>query len=192
MKRLILFSGGVESTALVTIKQDTDVVITIEDTSTGERPSFHRPAILNIAEQLHFSVQFCSFTLPCVRNRMHFAYQLWSFACVAALWLTKDPAITEVWYGLNKSSIPEHDIHHPRKRFAQLEAGWNAWHPTIPLQFPLKDYTKIEQWKMIPDHIKPLVRTCVHNIYPERDVNCGHCHKCEELRLLKGSCLNPF
>lgn len=191
MKRLILFSGGVESTALLTIKQETDVVITIEDTSPGETPTFNRQAVLNIAHAFNTEVQFCTIFTPYERPKTmdtkYWVYQLWPFLAVASAWCAKDPSITELWYGGEYGGVDL--LYDPWKKYVQLHDGWNIMHPTVPIVFPLEAYTKEQHWELIPDHVKPLVRTCILNVHPEKDENCGKCRKCLELKMLRGSCL---
>jgi len=198
MKRLILFSGGVESTALLTIKSTEDVVITIEDTSPGETATFNKQAVLNIAAAMQCDVKFCTVFTPYERPRTndqtHWVYQLWPFLAVASAWCAKDPSISTIWYGY---SLPQDEsdgtdsLYAPWKKYAQLYDGWNIMHPTVSIVFPTKEYTKLQHWEMIPDHVKPLVRTCLKNVHPDKDENCGTCRKCLELKSFPGSCFNP-
>lgn len=193
MKRLILFSGGVESTALLTIKSTEDVVITIEDTSPGETATFNKQAVLNIAAAMQCDVKFCTVFTPYERPRTndqtHWVYQLWPFLAVASTWCAKDPSITALWYGGEYGGVDL--LYDPWKKYVQLRDGWNLMHPNVPIVFPLEAYTKVEHWDMIPDHVKPLVRTCLLNVHPDKDENCGTCRKCLELKSLAGSCFNP-
>lgn len=189
MPRLILFSGGVESTAMLMHRAPDDVIVTIEDTSPGETATFNRQAVLQIATVLNIDVQFCTAYVPVARPAGVWAYQLWYFLPILALWLVKDPKITELWYGANKVEL--HTIHQSIKKFAQLKSAWLTMFPGVDIVYPLKSYTKEEQWDMIPAAVKPLVRTCTTNVLPTEDVNCGKCRKCLELAQLPGSCLHP-
>jgi len=198
MRRLILFSGGVESTALLTLKSPEDVVITIQDTSPSGVMSFNKQAVLNIAAAMQCEVKFCTIHTPygdpLVGEKVQPVYQLWPFLAVASAWCAKDPSISTIWYGY---SLPQDEfdgtdsLYAPWKKYAQLYDGWNIMHPTVSIVFPTKKYTKLQHWEMIPDHVKPLVRTCLKNVHPDKDENCGTCRKCLELKSLAGSCFNP-
>lgn len=195
MSRLLLFSGGVESTAMMTIKNPEDPVITIQDISPGEEATFNRLAVQNIAAAMNFDVEFCTFHIPFQRPKRSWNYQMWYFLPIAGLRIIKDRRITELWYGGEKAgSEPPFtegvtSLDEPNKKYKRLKAAWDTMFPHVPLVFPLEQYTKQEQWAFIPDHVKPLVRTCVTNIHPTEDKNCGICRKCQELKLLPGSCL---
>lgn len=195
MSRLLLFSGGVESTAMMTVKNPDDVVITVEDTSPGEKPTFHRLAVQNIAASMKFDVEFCTVHFPFQRPKQYWNYQMWYLLPIAGLRIIRDHRITELWYGGEKAGNEPPftegtiSLNDPQKKYKQLKAAWDTMFPQVSLVFPLEQYTKQEQWEFIPDHVKPLVRTCLNNTNPNEDFNCGTCRKCQELKLLPGSCL---
>jgi hypothetical protein len=179
------------------MKNPDDTIITIEDTSPGEKPSFNRMAVQNIAAVMNFDVHFCTVNLPFKRPDRCWNYQLWYFLPIASLWVVKDRHITELWYGIEKvdpmigDRVNPSSLEEPNKKYKSLKAAWDTMFPHVPIVFPLEQYTKPEQWAFIPDHVKPLVRTCLSNTNPNEDSNCGTCRKCQELKLLPGSCLYP-
>lgn len=189
VKRLILFSGGVESTGLLGYKNPEDVVFTVEDLSPGADITFNYDAVTRITAALQIELKLCQLTVPC-DNPQRGYYQLWSILPMASIYITKNPGIgiTEVWYGLNLGLGDEITL--PSKKFAQLEAGWKLQHPNIPITFPLVHMTKREIWNTIPNHIRPLVRNCTTNVGRGKDINCGVCAKCCELKILPGSCFD--
>ena len=187
MKRLILFSGGVESTALLLRRNDDDIVVTVEDTSPRADMSFHPGAVKNIAAALNVDVRMCQIFTPIPRPKKIWHYQLWMILPVVSLCVTKDPSICEVWYGVNASEYS--GMYTADKKYTQLETAWNILHPGVPIVFAMVEMTKAEIWNTIPNHIRPLVRTCIKNTHPDKDINCGTCRKCLELKMLPGSCL---
>lgn len=189
MRRLILFSGGVESTAMLFVRHPDDLLVTIEDTSPQERPTYNKLAVLNIAKSINATVQFCTVQVPIAKNN-NWVYQFRTFFPVAMVWAAKDPSLSEMWIGGHCNEMDSLD--NPQKKYAELVAAWNILFPQIKIVYPLKAYTKIQQWNLIPDAVKPLVRTCLNNVTHHTDANCGTCRKCQELKTLKGSCLNPF
>ena len=177
MKRLILFSGGIESTAMMVIKDEADVVITIEDESPNEMPTFKRYAVDSISKVMNFDVNYCKIQIPSERPTEHFVYQLWTFVSIASLWVNRDTSIKEVWYGLNSNEPYQPCM----EQFERIVKGWEAMHPNVKLVFPLRAMTREQQWRIIPDNIKLLVRNCMFN------KNCRQCRKCVELMTFKGS-----
>lgn len=180
---------------MMTLRRSDDIVVTIEDISPGEVPTYNKIAVERIAATMGFAVDFCTINIPFRRPREHFVYQMWPFFLVSGLLIEKNTAITEVWYGGEKAGAEppftegaDTTLLDPRKKYTQLMAGWNLLFPHAPLVFPLESLTKQEQWALIPAHVKPLVRTCLQNVTHGRDINCGICRKCAELKLLPGSC----
>jgi 7-cyano-7-deazaguanine synthase in queuosine biosynthesis len=189
MKRLILFSGGVESTALLALKSPEDIALTIEDISpNNQSQTFNGDAVHKISKAMNVRLDICKYSIP-YRDQYipHYVddnwyHQLWTFLPIVSIYLTKDYSVSEIWIGtgLNDDMAKERE----KKRYSQLLTGWNALHPTIPIVLPLSNLTEKQIWNIIPDYVKPLVRNCFHNN------NCGQCPKCIKLKNLTGSCLN--
>ena len=174
MSRLIFFSGGVESTALLN-KADPmeDVLVTVLPTFPRDIVTSKMQSAQAIAERFGFTVNYAQIQLPIEPEPYNFVHQLASFVAVAHLWAVKDLSITEIWAGRNRSEVPVvRDVNDFK---TQQLMFWHALHPNIPFVHPLEHMTKLEQWQRIPDELKPLVNSCVtYN-------SCGHCYKCKEI-----------
>ena len=171
-KTLILFSGGVESTALLTTAGPDDILVTIKPVFRDYLPSFNTNNIETIAKFYNKNVNYSSVIIPSTGDK--FVHQIWYFVAVAGLWVAKDPSITRVVSGRHaKEPTPEN-----KPAFDILLSAWDIMHPTVPFLFPNGHLTKLEQWNMIPDNIKPLVSSCLFT------PACGVCHKCEESKNL--------
>jgi 7-cyano-7-deazaguanine synthase in queuosine biosynthesis len=177
MSKLIFFSGGIESTALL---NNADPV---EDVLVTVLPTFPRGIVTSklqsaqaIAERFGFTVNYAQIQLPVEPEPYNFVHQLASFVAVAHLWVVKDSSITEIWAGRNSAEVPI--VHDPLNFKTQQLAAWNFMHPTIPFIHPLQHLTKIQHWRSIPLDVQPLVNSCIfYN-------NCGKCYKCQEVQEL--------
>lgn len=194
MNRLILFSGGVESTALLALKSPEDIVITIEDISPNNKTqTFNRTAIYEISRAMNVPVQFCQYSIPYAHQHIpHYGdpnwhHQLWTFLPLVSVYLTKNSLINEIWIGTSLDD--ETAEFRYRKKYPQLIAGWNILYPHVSITLPLSNLTTEQIWYIIPNTIKPLIRNCFNNTTNEIDKNCGICPKCIKLKKLPGSCL---
>jgi 7-cyano-7-deazaguanine synthase in queuosine biosynthesis len=174
LSRLILFSGGVESTALLTKASKDDIVMTIRDTSPDDYYTYHPNRIEEVARAMKVQIQYTDLKIPI--HKKQFVYQLWTFIPVAIMWVSRFPEINEIWYGLNnmEPSVSAKDD------FEKCIKIWKIAFPQINLRFPLRRFSKEQQWSMIPKHIRPLITTCLNNNF------CGTCRKCIELKKLRG------
>jgi len=175
MSRLILFSGGVESTAMLTKANRDDIIMTIRDTSPDDHYTYHPNRIEEIARAMNVKIQYTDLKIPTMKEQ--FVYQLWTFVPVCMMWTSRFPSIKEVWYGLNNkepSSIPV-----VQDSFDRCIKMWKVAFPEIPLKFPLRHLSKEQQWKMIPKHVQPILTNCLYNNF------CGTCRKCLELKSLR-------
>ena len=171
-RTLILFSGGVESTALLATAGSNDILVTIKPVFTDHLPTFNVSNVEAIARIYNKTVNYSSITIP-VTNRT-FVHQIWYFVAVAGLWVARDTSITRVVSGRHA----EEPTLANKPTFDVLLSAWNVMHPTVPFEFPNGHLTKLEQWNMIPDNVKPLVSSCLTT------PACGYCHKCKEVKRL--------
>lgn len=177
MSRLILFSGGVESTALLSRSLPGDVPLTILPTYPNDLATFRKKSAEEIAKHHGLEVRYARIEMPLEPLPYNFVHQMRSFVSVANLWVAKDRSITEVWCGRNAKE--------PGPTLApfieQMMSAWALLHPTVPFLHPLDHMGKRSQWELIPETIRPLVSSCVlHRM-------CGMCDKCLELTCLSES-----
>ena len=175
MSKLIFFSGGVESTALL---NDADPM---EDVLVTVLPTFPRDIVTSklqsaqaIAQRFGFTVNYAQIQMPVEPEPYNFVHQMRTFVSVANLWVAKDTAITEVWCGKNAAE-PESAL---RPFIEQMMAAWAILQPTVPFRYPLDHLSKRDQWESIPIDVRSMVSSCVtYN-------NCGKCYKCAEVQKL--------
>ena len=177
MSRLILFSGGVESTAMLTLANENDIVTTIRDTSKDMYRTYSEKAVEEITKKLEIPLHYTDIALP-LKHRKDFLYQLLTFIHAAGLWVTRFPEIKEVWYGLDKDG----GAGVAKKDFDYCVDFWKRSYPNIELVFPFQYMETKDIWKLIPKDIQKLVINCTH---PQK-IQCNDCHKCSVLRKLKG------
>jgi 7-cyano-7-deazaguanine synthase in queuosine biosynthesis len=174
MSRLILFSGGVESTALLCQADPMDTIITVDATYPYGMNTYRKDTLEQIARKLGFIINYAYIKLPIEPEPYKFVHQFATFVAIAHLWTVKDTSITEVWAGRNQREVPVQQD--PTNFKTQQLLAWDFMHPNIPFVHPLEHMTKLEQWNSIPGDIQPLVSSCVtHN-------RCGRCFKCEEIQ----------
>lgn len=176
MSRLILFSGGVESTAMLTLASKSDIVTTVRDTSEKMYTTHHSDSVEAITKSFGLDLHYTDLRIPLAHERTSL-YQLLTFINLAGLWVTRFPRITEVWYGITK----DEPCTTMRSTFDHCVGVWNAQHPKVPLKFPLSHLSKQEIWDMIPEGIQPLVSNCIF------ESKCGQCRKCIELKNLRSN-----
>ena len=175
MSRLIFFSGGVESTALLNDADPMeDVLVTILPTFPRDMITSKLESAQAIADRFGFTINYAQIQLPIEPEPYNFVHQFASFIAVAHLWVVKDSSITEIWAGRNSAEVPV--VHDPLNFKTQQLAAWNFMHPSIPFRHPMEKLTKIQQWESIPLYLRHLVSSCVtYN-------NCGKCYKCVEFQ----------
>ena len=163
MTRAILFSGGVESVAALTLADKGDVLLVMQPSHATDRRFLAHKA-LPIAAHFGFQVQYLNApgSVPC--------QQFWTLVALAMVWVAAHSETTEVWWGMNDKDVGDGQS----EEFSRAMAAWSAAHPDVPLRGPLRHLTKSEQWALIPEAVRPLVHTCT------QAVACGACHKCKE------------
>ena len=169
MSRLIFFSGGVESTAMLSIADPQDQLVTVVWKNGWYAPSVDMQKSKKIAQEYGFEPMIVSieFSKP---ERAEFVHQMDSFVTLGNM-LVKAYGFTEVWSGLHSAEPnPKSKPYHERTLRA-----WDVLCPEARFVRPLIHLSKKHQWDLIPEHIKPLVVTCaVHDVFHS---GCG---KCEE------------
>ena len=182
MGRLILFSGGVESTALLTIAdRHNDTALLVNDVSHERDATANMVDAMKVLSAMAFrviTVDMCVWggNFP----RRTFVQQMWGFMAACSLVCSKHDVFNVVWYGMHKGE-PNEGLN--RQQHYAATYGFERAHG-MQVMSPLHDETKAQQWARIPDYVRPLVRNC----YTLN--NCGHCRKCTELKALPGSFWN--
>lgn len=176
MSRLIFFSGGVESTAMLCEADPMDKVITVGPTYPYGVATYKKETLEQIAQLLGFEINYAQIKLPIEPEPYSFVHQYATFIAVAHLWVVKDPTITEIWAGRNSAEVPV--VRDPTNFKTQQLTAWHTMHPDIPWNHPLEHMTKREHWLSIPDNIKPLVSSCIFHRA------CGTCPKCHEIKAM--------
>ena len=174
MSRLIFFSGGVESTALLCHAGPNDTVITMNHWYPHEVKTYDHTTVEKNAAHFGLRINYVDIKIPTLPGLYGRDHQIASFISVAHLWVAKDKSIKEIWSGRNSAEVPD-----PTDLSIFKVREHNAWefaHPNIPFHRPLEHLSKLEQWRLIPDIVKPLVKTCIYH------KNCGHCFKCVEFQ----------
>lgn len=168
MSRLILFSGGVESTALLTMSKPDDVVLTIDPVFPTDLKTYDKARAEKIAACFGHRVHYAGASVP--NSALRFVHQMRAFVSICNLWVAKDQRITEVWCGRN-SAEPSSEL---RPFIEQMMFAWSVLHPLVAFLHPLDHLTKRQQYDLIPQEVRPWVSSCIHHRF------CGTCHKCLE------------
>ena len=173
MSRLILFSGGVESTALMTMSTPNDIAFVIRPMDMKEVSTaltYKQSSIDAISKFFNMPVHYGEYMLPRIQTKTSHIHQMKMFIGMAHLMVNRYPDITEVWCGRNCDE-PSPAI---ASMIEQHMAAWPILNPTIPFLHPLDHLSKVEQMALIPKEIRHHISSCVtHN-------NCGRCYKCKE------------
>ena len=173
MSRLILFSGGVESTALMTMSTPDDIAFVIRpiDIVTNRELTYRQSSVEAIVDFYGVRLHYASFSIPKLdKTGSSFVHQMKTFIGMVHIMVNQYSDITEVWCGRNCDE-PSPAI---APMIEQHMAAWAILNPTIPFLHPLDHLSKVEQMALIPKEIRHHISSCVtHN-------NCGHCFKCKE------------
>lgn len=166
---LILFSGGVESTALLTKVSSEDLIVTIKPpyVNSLETYSQHGNQIL---KYYGLDRRYVSLDIP---SKSVFVHQLKYFIPIAAIIWQTIP-FKEIWIGRNVEDKTAQVL----ELVDNLQLALNYFAPGVLINHPLDYLTKQEQWDIIPKELKPLVVSCIYKN------NCGRCFKCKEKNLL--------
>jgi 7-cyano-7-deazaguanine synthase in queuosine biosynthesis len=171
--RLILFSGGVESTALLTMSDPKDFLLIVEPPWPDNNETFNRSAVEEISSYFKLKTHYAQIKIDFFSKYTSWSHQIVYIFSVCHIFCSRYPEVKEVWYGLHRNEM---DKEWKENLYRKKIKAWNFLFPDIPFYIPLIHLTKREQWGLIPDEIKPKVRSCIH------DVPCGKCLKCLEFQ----------
>ena len=179
--KLILFSGGVESTALLTMSKKEDLILICEcpreDYVKNDVNWDNCRKIVN-----YFGNESIEFKFPTTIKGTKWVHQINWFIFISHLIAESRGDISEVWWGMHHDEshkIKTHTIER-RRILEKCMTAWRVLQPKIKFQIPLEFMPKKQQWNLIPEEIKPLVNSCLYGN------KCGNCNKCEEVKTLVG------
>lgn len=177
-RRLILFSGGVESTALLTIADKKDLLLICDIPRKDFVGGLDHTKCRTIAAI--YGNEYIEFKFPVRIEGKQWMHQINWFIFACHLVAESRGDISEVWLGMHHDeSYRVNNYHYPIDRRRILEKCMTAWHvlqPKIKFLIPLEFETKDKQWQRIPDNVKKYVNWCNHNN------DCGVCRKCLEFK----------
>lgn len=169
-KRLIFFSGGVESTALLTFASKEDIIAIVPPISTRFMASVKQEKALKILAYFGLRPSYPKFEIPIEASAIGSIPMIWICGCISIMWCRCDTDITDVWVGTNSGDVGLHNQDYHNKFldvFPQLLES-------AKISAPLFHLSKRQQWDMIPTHVRPYVHSCFQQ-HP-----CGVCRKCLE------------
>lgn len=172
MRRLILFSGGVESTALLTIANSNDILLICDIPRKDFGGGLDWEKCRRIAR--YFGNETIEFKFPTKIEGKQWMHQINWFIFSCHMIAESRGDISEIWWGIRYND----GINLPERRhiFEKCMCAWKILQPTINFISPLESLSKTKQWQMIPNEIKRYVNWCNTNN------NCGVCKKCLEFK----------
>ena len=175
-RRLILFSGGVESTTLLTIADKKDLLLICDIPRKDFVGGLDHTKCRTIASM--YGNEYLEFKFPVRIEGKQWMHQINWFIFACHLVAESRGDISEVWWGMHHDE--SHRVNnYPIDRRRILEKCMTAWRvlqPEIKFLIPLEFETKTQQWQRIPDSVKKYVNWCNHNN------DCGVCRKCLEFK----------
>jgi 7-cyano-7-deazaguanine synthase in queuosine biosynthesis len=182
----LAFSGGVESTALMSwLKSKGEKFVAFNLSISLPKPPYgpieiwlatQRINAKKIAEkmdvpliELDMQMTNLNTVRPEQPNYTGYSFQRWYIGWYLGLLTVYNPGIENLYYGLNNEDTSAID---PVMR-AKLESVITIMAGKNKLKSPLDHLSKKEQWDLIPPDVQPLVLTCYNKV-------CGICFKCLE------------
>ena len=179
-KVLIMFSGGVESTALLQHAVEQDYDITLVHVTHNNRSHKEMSACRGIVH--HLAPYTKLYEVLISKDEFDLDYQK-GYRDVS-IWLSTAMSIVgrgewdEVWYGTHS--------HDGKGKVPDMEQSWNAMMKVLRLDTiltsPLTLISKLNLYKMLPKKIKECIVYC--QVIPKGAWNkpCGECGKCQEFK----------
>lgn len=187
---VIAFSGGVESTALMAwVAERKEKVVAFNFAISLADPPYGPIEVWLATQRINARKIAQEFNIPLMEIDLQltnmgtireekpdykYSFQRWYISFFFGMLTVYNPHIKNLYYGLNSTDTTAIDpsVRATMEQFISMMSGEQK------LCTPLVNMTKAEQWKIIPDHVKPLVLTCFNKV-------CGTCFKCQE-RLIAG------
>lgn len=169
--KLILFSGGVESTALLDNATKEDIILCISSIFPKSLTTYNKDNVEKICNHYGLTPTYATININYVPSIFTFTHQMTEFITICNLMCHKNTDITEIWCGRN-SSEPNNNI---KDYINKQMILWNMLQENVEFKHPLDYLSKQEQYELIPKEIRKYVSSCIHHS------NCGQCNKCKEL-----------
>ena len=200
-KCFVMFSGGIESVALLHWLTESDHEIVAAVHSVFEHPACaSREVNANIPQITdHYKVPLLIHKQSTYdqnfgerEDGFHSSKHWVLAACQLA---TRYPDVKNFFWGVN-SGDHEYGVggdyhYHPRAWefflvFEHYCAMMNERPHGQKLYPPLSGMTKRQQWDLIPDVVKPWAQSCGHPLAFDGKSPCGVCYKCGEYKKMRG------
>lgn len=182
MAKLLFFSGGVESTALLTqLNPEEDYVVVLKrNLQNTDQPNtlrymyddVHGGALLDhygIANVIHWKI-----THSLVHDQAHDIDQRWMYYPAIVNLLPQLPFVHEVQFGFN-SAEPVSGI---TGTYAIFKKWMKEFFPSVSITEPFNHLSKHEQYDLIDPAVRHHVISCpkkTHDDRPHDPENCGKC-----------------
>ena len=173
-----MFSGGVESTALLHMLDPAKDYIGIIDlhTEVDTIPDHDLDMQSKILSFFGFkNVCICNMNMNYVEG-MGGGDTSSQYQPFAELLVAKLPNVTELWWGCHNEDS------HDEAKWSRFRQAWKLMHPHCAVLQPLQHLSKKEQWDLIDDNIKEYVVSCYQH-HPEIK---GNCKMCADRKLIYG------
>ena len=179
---MIMYSGGVESTALVVhaLKQEHNITL-IHVIHNNKSQKEHRacrgtsykhfgnlPVLAITIQKNNFDLKY---------GHQHRDVSIW-FA--VAMMIAGRGAWDEVWYGTHNKDNQD--------KIPNMEKAWDAMMDIIERKTkiisPLRNKSKLDQYNMLTPEVKECIISCAVIADGARNEPCGECMKCQEFKQL--------
>lgn len=178
-KILIMFSGGVESTALfqhaLNLEHDVTLAHVIHNNKSYKELGACKGIVSYTPSVKLHAIEIRKDTFDVNHINEHRDVSIWLGAAIA---IVGRGDFDEVWYGThsldNTTKIPD------------METSWNSMMGILELDTklvsPLTLKSKVDQYRMLPSGVKDCIISCA--VIPKGAWNqpCGKCDKCMEFK----------
>lgn len=164
-----MFSGGVESTALLTMINPAEDYVGIVNVVSPIDDKDH-----DIEMQRKILLHYRCFNVSVftvdvsLTNNMRVGSSSTQYQPFSFLFAARMQGLTEIWWGCHKDDDPNVGTW---KRYMD---AWSIMHPAIEAKAPLEKLSKKEQWAMIDEEVKDYVISCYQH-HPEIVDGCKAC-----------------
>jgi 7-cyano-7-deazaguanine synthase in queuosine biosynthesis len=165
MANLILFSGGIDSAAIVAHLASADDTLLYVHSPRGANPQFSNPAV-------HAAKAFGRPLFEMQADEAFGGEHQIHWLLEAADRQLRVKNYTNVWYGLFSGELSGNQKVASYAKAVSWFAGRN---PSVSVSWPLYHLTKAQCVKLIPPHVFAHLSSCRYA------ANCQQCFKCMEL-----------